>query len=325
MLLTRENSLPVITNLARGCITMSSTSSPNPQTNTPDNLLPMSDGLFEASFGKSSDCNVLTSADIQEVFAPSISDPRPDELEPDPLALPARPPAGSCEFDSVDSVLALIVSLLKEEAYLGPEAHSHSAPDRARLSPPGSVQSTVGSRPKCTIPPPLPSRLDPPGLSGPPLSPGVAPGSRDPESLAQTMLERLAASDYEGALMAANTLLRTDPRMDDALQAAQIARTELYHIYDGRLGPRDAVPHVVVRTEELRLYPLDARSVLVLSQVDGIRTIDDVINSGIMPKLDALRLLSELCLLSVVGFGDDGSVNAGRSDSEPERTARLAE
>jgi hypothetical protein len=175
--------------------------------------------------------------------------------------------------------------------------------DSSRAAPFVLQPSAVKKR---SVPPPLPRPSDRPGLAGPPLVPATL-SVADPsvtQNLGKTMLERLAAADYEGAFMAANTLLRHDPRSEDALQAAQIARSELYKTYDARLGARQRVPHVAVRTEDIRSFPLDACSALVLSQIDGIRTIEDIIHGGILPKLDVLRVLSELYLqgiLAIVG------------------------
>jgi hypothetical protein len=173
--------------------------------------------------------------------------------------------------------------------------------DASRAAPFVLQPSAVKKR---SVPPPLPRPSDRPGLAGPPLVPAEL-SVADPSvsaNLGKTTLERLAAADYEGAFMAANTLLRHDPRSEDALQAAQIARSELYKTYDARLGARQRVPHVAVRTEDIRSFPLDACSALVLSQVDGIRTIDDIIHGGILPKLDVLRVLSELYLQGILAF-----------------------
>jgi len=120
------------------------------------------------------------------------------------------------------------------------------------------------------------------------------------------MIERLTASDHDGALLAANAILRVDPKLPDALQAAQVAKAALYRLYDERLGPRDRVVTVTVPIEDLRFHALDAHSALLLTQVDGSRTIEDIIHSGILPKLDALRILSELFLSGLIGFPHDG-------------------
>jgi hypothetical protein len=180
-----------------------------------------------------------------------------------------------------------------------PDAHEDQDASR---DVPFVLQSSAAK--KRSVPPPLPRPSDRPGLAGPPLVP-AALSLADPsvtEDLNKTMLERLTGADYEGAFMAANTLLRHDPRSEDALQAAQISRSELYKTYDARLGARQRVPRLAVRIEDIRSFPLDACSALVLSQVDGSRSIDDIIHGGILPKLDALRVLSELFLQGILAI-----------------------
>ena len=177
------------------------------------------------------------------------------------------------------------------------------------LTPRGrrAASAAGGTSPsKRSVPPPLPSRPERPGFSGPPVAQLAPPGSGEPisQALLRSMRDRLAAADHEGAFIAASTLLRIDPELPEALQTTQIAKAALYRIYDERLGSRDRVPTVIVRAEDLRCYPLDARGALVLSRLDGTRTIDDVIHSGILPKLDTLQVLSELYLQGIVGFAD---------------------
>ena len=171
------------------------------------------------------------------------------------------------------------------------------------LSPPRAIPKHK----KRSAPPPLPRKSELPGPAGPPLAHGAA-GAVDESRvplLAHAMFDRLAASDYEGAFLSASALLRIDPKSSDALQAVQIAKVALYRLYDKRLGSRNRVPTLVLPTDQLRFQPLDARSLLVMSQVGGARSIDDVINSGILPKLDALRILSELYLGGIIGFLDE--------------------
>lgn len=186
--------------------------------------------------------------------------------------------------------------------------------DSPRAAPFALQPSAVKKR---SVPPPMPRPSDRPGLAGPPLVP-PASSATDPsviESLDKTMMERLAAADYEGAFMAANTLLRHNPRSEDALQAAQIARSELYKTYDARLGARQRVPRLAIRTEDIRSFPLDACSALVLSQIDGARTIDAIIHGGILPKLDVLRVLSELYLQGILAVSAPA-----RPDEPPQET-----
>ena len=50
------------------------------------------------------------------------------------------------------------------------------------------------------------------------------------------------------------------------------------------------------------LQQLDFRAGYLLSRVDGVTCIRDIIESGSIPSLEALRILSELCLRRVIAF-----------------------
>ena len=163
-----------------------------------------------------------------------------------------------------------------------------------------------------TRPPPLPEvpdRDEPIPPSSRPAPFGNVMHSRAPSrppriSDVEQMIARLAESDHEGALMAAETVLRQDPRQADALQCAQIARAELYRMYDARLGPRTSIPRMRIRPDQLGSVPLDVRAALVLGQVDGRATVDQVIHAGVLTKLDSLRVLSELRLMGIIEISD---------------------
>ena len=119
---------------------------------------------------------------------------------------------------------------------------------------------------------------------------------------ADRMLERLAASDYAGALTAAEALLIHQPLNGDALACAQIARSELRHLYVARLGSLDRVPHLAIGLQGLLALSLEFRAGFVLSRVDRRTSLQRLADECGLPQLDALRLLSELYLQRVIAF-----------------------
>ncbi|HEY5243960.1 MAG TPA: hypothetical protein VIJ22_20905, partial [Polyangiaceae bacterium] len=124
--------------------------------------------------------------------------------------------------------------------------------------------------------------------------------------LAECMFERLAAGDYEGASLAADALLEYRPRDQDALDCAQIAKSELRKVYAGRLGSLDRVPHVAMGPQAIfSLQALDFRAGFLLSRIDGLSSLHDVVESGSIPSFEALRILSELFLRRVIAFDGD--------------------
>jgi hypothetical protein len=152
----------------------------------------------------------------------------------------------------------------------------------------------VPSAPKST-PPPLPA-------SATRVSPARAAAEA---AFADTMLERLASSDYAGALIAAESFLEHHPRDADAIACAQIARSELRKLYVSRLRSLERVPHVAMSPEGLLgLTSLDFHAGFLLSRIDGLTSLEEIANAGGMPEHDALRILSELYLHRAIAFDD---------------------
>ncbi len=114
------------------------------------------------------------------------------------------------------------------------------------------------------------------------------------------MLERLARSDYVGALMAAEALLRRLPRDADALDCAEMSRTELQKIYCARLESLDRVPSIAMTPVAIAGLTLDVFTGFLLSRIDGLTTLREIsLTPGMTPD-HALRVLSELYLQGVI-------------------------
>jgi hypothetical protein len=117
------------------------------------------------------------------------------------------------------------------------------------------------------------------------------------------MLERLAGSDYLGALISAEALLETHPLHQDALDTAQIARCELLRLYAARLGSLERVPRVAMGQSALfSMQLVDFRAGLLLARVDGRNTLRQIADQSGMPAHEALRVLSELYLHRVIAL-----------------------
>jgi hypothetical protein len=167
------------------------------------------------------------------------------------------------------------------------------------------VGPTSTGQPKQT-PPPLPS-------SASRLPPERALADA---ACAERMLERLAAGDYVGALTAADALLVRQPRHGDALDCAQIARSELRKLYVARLGSLERVPHLTMGPPGLLALPLDFGAGFVLSRIDEVAALGDIVSRCGLPPLDALRILSELYLQRVIDL-DEWPISH-RSPSAPD-------
>ncbi len=119
---------------------------------------------------------------------------------------------------------------------------------------------------------------------------------------AQEMNDRIALGDYSGALEIAEKLLELDPNDSAAKSCAENCRTVLKQMYTARIGPLDRVPMVMVARDQLRWLSIDHRAGFVLSLVDGVSSLEMILDVSGMPELDALRILSELAQQRIISF-----------------------
>ena len=108
------------------------------------------------------------------------------------------------------------------------------------------------------------------------------------------MEELYALDDLTGALRFAELILGREPDNEQARRCAENCRDRLVNLYASKLGSLEQVPVHVVGESELRWLGLDHRSGFLLSRVDGISTVDELLDVCGMPRLEALRTLVEL-------------------------------
>ena len=124
-----------------------------------------------------------------------------------------------------------------------------------------------------------------------------------PPHILSAMIERLAADDYEGTLIAARAALAIQPTNDDAIQCRDMAMTSLRKIYGERLG--------LVEGRRFVWRPTGGRADLdihvrpLLRRVDGVATLEEIMASVDLRPLDVLRYLSELALANVIELVPD--------------------
>lgn len=126
---------------------------------------------------------------------------------------------------------------------------------------------------------------------------GAPAKSRDRE-----MNDRVELGDYSGALEIAEEILRGAPENIGAKAVAETCRTVLRQIYAARIGPLDRVPVVMVARDQLRWLSIDHKAGFVLSLVDGVSSVEMIIDVSGMPELDTLRILSELAQQRVIAL-----------------------
>jgi hypothetical protein len=116
------------------------------------------------------------------------------------------------------------------------------------------------------------------------------------------MRDCFALGDYTGALDAAEKILGTDAADQEALDMAHNCRANLEQMYKTKLGALDRVPIVMVPSGELRWLSIDHRAGFVLSNIDGVSSLEMIIDVSGMPNLDALRILCELAQQRIISF-----------------------
>ncbi len=62
----------------------------------------------------------------------------------------------------------------------------------------------------------------------------------------------------------------------------------------------DRVPVVMVATEQLRWLSIDHRAGFLLSHIDGVSSLEMILDVSGMPLLDALKILCELVQQRVI-------------------------
>jgi hypothetical protein len=116
----------------------------------------------------------------------------------------------------------------------------------------------------------------------------------------QDMQDRYAVGDFTGALVVAESLLDADPENEDAKRYAQSCREVLTQMYAARIGPMEQVATVAVPPDQITWLSLDHRAGFLLSLVDGVSSIDEILDISGMTRLDALRIMYTLVQQNVI-------------------------
>ena len=116
------------------------------------------------------------------------------------------------------------------------------------------------------------------------------------------MNDRVSLGDYSGALAIAEEIVAADPKHAVAKACAEQCRGVLRQMYATRIGPLDRVPLVMVPRDQLRWLSIDHRAGFVLSLVDGVSSLEMIIDVSGMPELDTLRILSELAQQRIISL-----------------------
>jgi hypothetical protein len=108
------------------------------------------------------------------------------------------------------------------------------------------------------------------------------------------MEELYALDDLSGALRQAEFILGRFPDNEQALRCAANCRSRLVHLYASKIGSTDHVITQTIDSSQVRWLGLDHRSGFLLSRIDGVSTVEEVLDVCGMPRLEALKTLADL-------------------------------
>jgi len=101
---------------------------------------------------------------------------------------------------------------------------------------------------------------------------------------------RPTVPEFGATVLAPRCESRSGARVDDQPASGVIFKREML----------DSVPRLAVSTRELMAMPLDHRAGFIASFVDGIFTVEMIVDASAMPADEALALLGELAARGVI-------------------------
>ena len=108
------------------------------------------------------------------------------------------------------------------------------------------------------------------------------------------MEELYALDDLTGALRYAELVLGRTPENEQAQRCAKNCRARLIQLYSSKIGGTEGVVTVALSESQLRWLGLDHRSGFLLSRIDGVSTVEELLDVCGMPRLEALKTLADL-------------------------------
>jgi hypothetical protein len=123
-----------------------------------------------------------------------------------------------------------------------------------------------------------------------------------PPDLVGEMEELYALDDLSGALRHAELILGRIPEHEQALRCAENCRARLIRLYSSKIGRLDRVVVQAMSDSQLRWLGLDHRSGFLLSRVDGVSNVEELLDICGMPRLEALKTLADLLERGAIRF-----------------------
>jgi hypothetical protein len=124
--------------------------------------------------------------------------------------------------------------------------------------------------------------------------------SGDPLDDARARMER---GDFEGAMAQAEPIVRKDFSHAGARAIVERCERELMNMYSARIGSLRRVPRILVKPQEMSRLALDHRAGFLIALVDGVSSIETILDMSGMPAFETLRTLLDLEAQGVLTFG----------------------
>ncbi len=118
--------------------------------------------------------------------------------------------------------------------------------------------------------------------------------SRPIQGALSVMRSRVQLDDFTGALELARAILKRDETNQEAIDVVKLTETRLERMYRATIGPLDFCPIVLVAGEQVRWLSIDHRAGFLISMMDGQVSFENILDLSGMPRMDALRILSDL-------------------------------
>ncbi|MCG8421997.1 MAG: hypothetical protein MJE77_29090 [Proteobacteria bacterium] len=139
------------------------------------------------------------------------------------------------------------------------------------------------------------------------LDAGAVSGESERDRLRRrltTLLERAASEHQDGndrvAVLALNLAMADDPDSAITQKLMQLHRDAMYDIFQSYLGDAGAVPTMAMDLNQLGGENIDNRAAFLMSRVDGMLTVDELLDVSGMPRLEAYRHLSMLVIKGIL-------------------------
>lgn len=109
---------------------------------------------------------------------------------------------------------------------------------------------------------------------------------------------------YPIAVVALDLALEEHPDSVVTQKQVHSNRDLFFEVYSNFLGDTSAVPTLSIGLESIPMSELDHRAAFLLSRIDGILSIEDILDVSGMARLEAYRHLSRLILRGIIRPGD---------------------